>query len=76
MYSTFPWTGKEAPDGKELVHSDSKPPTAIADRRITPRVLDARLTTFLQKISKTTGDRIRHKLFVLGADTPTTTKKV
>lgn len=59
------WTGKEDPDGKELAHSNSKPPTAIADRRITPRVLDVRLTAFLQKISQTKGDKIGHKSFVL-----------
>ena len=59
------WTGKEDPDGKELAHSDSKPPTAIADRRITPRVLDVRLTAFLQKISQTKGDKMGHKSVVL-----------
>lgn len=59
------WTGKEDPDGKELAHSNSKPPTAIADRRITPRVLDVRLTAFLQKISQTKDDKMGHKSFVL-----------
>ena len=63
MYSV-PWNGKEDLEGKELVHLDSQQPTAIADRTIAPRVLDARLTAFLHQISQTKGDKIGDKSFI------------